>query len=180
MGWEDGMTEIDTSHDIATPASSGSLLSGPTVLALGARIAARIAAGFGDPIRFGETVIVARHANVLEVLHRDLDFLIAPINETRIDEVNGPFVLGMDRSATLVRERGALYQALTKVDLAPIRHAAEEEAKTRIAGAGREIDVVDAYARPIAAHTATSLFGIKGPDEPRSWMPCVRSSGTCS
>ena len=75
----------------------------------------------GDPIRFGEFVIVARHAHVMEVLHRDLDFLIAPVNEKRIVEVNGPFVLGMDRSATLVLERGALYQALAAVDLAPIR-----------------------------------------------------------
>ena len=118
------MTEIEGSQDIATPASSngflGSLLSGPTVPALGARIGAKIAVWLGDPIRFGETVIVARHANVLQVLHRDLDFLIAPINEQRIDEVNGPFVLGMDRSTKLVSERGALYQALAKVDLAPI------------------------------------------------------------
>ena len=108
------MTEIEGSQDIATPASSngflGSLLSGPTVPALGARIGAKIAVWLGDPIRFGETVIVARHANVLQVLHRDLDFLIAPINEQRIDEVNGPFVLGMDRSTKLVSERGALYQ----------------------------------------------------------------------
>jgi cytochrome P450 len=167
-----------SASDIATPPSSSglfaSLLSGPTVPALGARVGARIAAWLGDPIRFGETVIVARHANVLQVLHRDLDFLIAPINEQRIDEVNGPFVLGMDRGATLVRERGALYQALAKVDLAPIRRAVEDEAATRVKGAGREIDVVDAYARPIAAHTATALFGIKGPDE-QTFMDAVRA-----
>jgi hypothetical protein len=50
-------------------------------------------------------VVVARHADVVEVLHRDLDFRIAPVNEVRIDEVNGPFVLGMDRGATLVHAR---------------------------------------------------------------------------
>ena len=110
-------------------------------------------------------MIVARHAHVLEVFHRDLDFLIAPINEQRIVEVNGPFVLGMDRSATLVRERGALYQALAKVDLAPIRQTMKEEAAARVAQSGGEIDVVEGFARPIAAHTATALFGIRGPDE---------------
>ena len=157
------------SGDIATPPASngffGSLLSGPVLPALAARLGAKIAAWFGDPIRIGETVIVARHANVMEVLHRDLDFLIAPVNEKRIVEVNGPFVLGMDRSATLVLERGALYQALAEVDFASIRQAVEDEAQRRVAAAGDEIDVVESYARPIAAHTATALFGIRGSDE---------------
>jgi cytochrome P450 len=167
-----------SSAGIATPPSSGgffaSLLSGPTLLALAARLGARIASLWGDPIRVGTTVIVARHANVLEVLHRDLDFLIAPINEKRIGEVNGPFVLGMDRSATLVRERRALYQALAAVDFAPIRRSVEQEAANRVAGADKEIDVVDGYARPIAAHTATALFGIRGSDE-RTFMDVARA-----
>ena len=166
------------SGDIATPPASngffGSLLSGPVLPALAARLGAKIAAWFGDPIRIGETVIVARHANVMEVLHRDLDFLIAPVNEKRIVEVNGPFVLGMDRSAALVLERGALYQALGEVDFAPIRRAVEDEAQKRIATAGGEIDVVQAYARPIAAHTATALFGIRGSDEP-TFMDVARA-----
>jgi cytochrome P450 len=117
---------------------------------------------------------VARHANVLEVLHRDLDFLIAPINEKRIVEVNGPFVLGMDRSATLVRERGALYQALAAVDLPAIRSNVQSEAATLVSQAGKEIDVVEAYARPIAAHTATALFGISGTD-PQTFMDVARA-----
>jgi cytochrome P450 len=166
------------SGDIATPPASngifGSLLSGPTLPGLAARLGAKVAAWFGDPIRFGDTVIVARHANVMEVLHRDLDFLIAPVNEKRIVEVNGPFVLGMDRGATLVLERGALYQALADVDFAPIRDAVEAEAKKRIADAPGEIDVVEGYARPIAAHTATALFGIRGADE-RTFMDVARS-----
>ncbi len=160
---------VDSSRDIATPAGSNgffaSLLAGPALPGLAARLGAKLAAAWRDPIRFGETVIVARHAHVLEVFHRDLDFLIAPINEQRIVEVNGPFVLGMDRSATLVRERGALYQALAKVDLAPIRQTMKEEAAARVAQSGGEIDVVEGFARPIAAHTATALFGIRGPDE---------------
>jgi cytochrome P450 len=150
------------------------LVSGPLVPALVARLGARVAAWWGDPVRFGNTVIVARHANVMEVLHRDLDFLIAPVNEKRVVEVNGPFILGMDRGAALVLERGALYQALAEVDLATIRCAVDEEAKKRIASAGEEIDVVDAYARPIAAHTATALFGIRGSDE-QTFMDVARA-----
>jgi cytochrome P450 len=166
------------SGSLATPPGSGgffaSLLSGPTVPALVARLGARAAAWWGDPLRFGTTVIVARHANVMEVLQRDLDFLIAPVNEQRIVEVNGPFILGMDRGAVLVHERSALYQALADVDFTPIRGRVADEAEKRIAGAGAEIDVVDAYARPIAAHTATHLFGIRGPDE-RTFMDVARA-----
>jgi cytochrome P450 len=151
--------------DIVTPSGStgilASLLSGPTVTALAARLGARFAARWGDPIRFGKKVVVARHANVMEVLQRDLEFLIAPDNETRIVEVNGPFILGMDRGATLVRERSALYHSLAKVDLTRIRTQVEVQAKS-LADAGEEIDVVDGYARPIAAKTATELFGISG------------------
>lgn len=167
----------DASQDVATPAGSGGLfallLQSATLPALAARLGAKLAT-WRDPIRFGAFVIVARHANVMEVLHRDLDFLIAPVNEKRIVEVNGPFVLGMDRGATLVHERGALYQALAAVDLAAIRRSVEDEAAKRIASAEAEIDVVDAYARPIAAHTATALFGIRGSDE-RTFMDVARA-----
>ena len=97
---------------IATPVGSNgflaTVLSGPTVPAAAARLGAWFAAQWGKPIRVGGKVVVARHADVVEVLHRDLDFRIAPVNETRIDEVDGPFVLGIDRGATLVQERGTL------------------------------------------------------------------------
>ena len=173
------------SGDIATPPASngffGSLLSGPALPALAARLGAKIAAWFGDPIRIGETVIVARHANVMEVLHRDLDFLIAPVNEKRIVEVNGPFVLGMDRGATLVLERGALYQALAEVDFASIRHAVEDEAQKRVAGAGDEIDVVEGL-RP-ADRRAYRHCLVRHPwigRARRSWTLPARSSGMSS
>ena len=83
QGWRMN-ANTGASDDIATPPGSNgllaSLLAGPTVPALAARLGARIAAWWCDPIRFGDIVIVARHANVMEVLHRDLDFLIAPVN----------------------------------------------------------------------------------------------------
>lgn len=95
----------DASQDVATPPGSGGLfallLQGSALPALAARLGAKLAT-WRDPIRFGEFVIVARHANVLEVLHRDLDFLIAPVNEKRIVEVNGPFVLGMEDRKSVV------------------------------------------------------------------------------
>ncbi len=105
-----------------------------------------------------------RHADVRELLSRDLDFLIAPVNAGRIEEVNGPFVLGMDRGARLATERQALYGALAAVDVAPLRQAAAEEAEARLRDV-TSIDIVGDYARPIAAHTAQRLFGITGTDQ---------------
>jgi cytochrome P450 len=165
------------SADIATPPSAGgffaTLLSGPTVPALAARLGAWLADLWGDPIRVGSKVIVARHAHVSEMLARDLEFRIAPINDERIEAVNGPFVLGMDRGATLALERRALYQALAQVDLGPIRRSVAEQAAARIAQAG-EIDAVAGYARPIAAGTARALFGVAGPDQ-QTFMDVARA-----
>jgi cytochrome P450 len=154
--------------DIATPLSSpgllARLLTGQRVPAAAARLGARLAASRGRPWRFGTTVIAARHADVRELLSRDLDFVIAPVNAGRIDEVNGPFVLGMDRCGRLETERRALYRALAAIDYAPLREAIATEAASRLSGAAT-IDIVADYARPIAAHSAQRLFGIAGTDE---------------
>jgi cytochrome P450 len=155
--------------DIITPPTSGNffatLLTAQSLPALAARLGAWFAALWGQPIRVGSRVIVARHCQVLELFARDLDFRIAPINASRIEAVNGPFILGMDRGDTLARERGALYAALAQVDLASIQAAAAHEAAAKIAAANTEIDIVGSYARPIAAHTARTLFGIDGPND---------------
>src|SRR5437899_5316413 len=98
----------------------------------------------------------------MEVLSRELEFRIGPISATKIEAVNGPFILGMDRGETLVRERAALYRALAKVDLRSLRTQIEAATGTRIANAQDQIDAIGAYARPIAATTAQTLFGIKG------------------
>jgi cytochrome P450 len=162
-----------TPTDVSTPAAKPSLLSEQWLPGLLARLGAGVA-GLLGPIRLGDKVIVARHSDVREVLARDLDFRIAPVNGERIEAVNGPFVLGMDRGARLVRERAALYEALSAVPLTPIRHAVADEAAGRVAAAGQSIDVVDGYARPIAAGTAHRLFGIEGPDQ-RTFMDVARA-----
>ncbi len=106
--------------DIATPPGAAGLLDvllqSRRLLALSARFGAWLAAKWGRPFKIGPFVIAARHADVREMLARDLDFRIAPINQARIEAVNGPFVLGMDRGATLAAERRALYGALHQVD----------------------------------------------------------------
>jgi cytochrome P450 len=158
-----------SSPDIVTPAGSAGffaqLISEQALPAAAARLGAWIAAIWDKPIRLGNKVFVARHDQVVEVLSRDLDFLIGPVNRERIEAVNGPFILGMDRDAELVLERQALYRAMAQVEMAPIGRAISDEAAERISAAGETIDVVGSYARPIAAHTAHALFGIAGSDE---------------
>jgi cytochrome P450 len=156
----------DTPVDVATPRVSAgavaNLLSSQWAQETAAHIAAKLAALWDKPLRLSTKVIVARHAQVTEVLLRDLDFLIAPVNAKRIDEVNGAFVLGMDRASDLATERQALYRALGSVDLKPIRRAVSDQATALVATA-MDIDVVGAYARPVAADTARTLFGISEP-----------------
>ncbi len=164
--------------DLATPPGTGGLLAGllqgPTLPALAARAGAMVASALGRPIKLGSTVIAARHADVTEMLARDLDFRIAPVNAGRIDAVNGPFVLGMDRGGTLAQERSALYRALAQVDLASISATIRDEAERRLNVGDGALDVVGGYARPIAAETARALFGIAGPD-PQTFMEVARA-----
>jgi cytochrome P450 len=169
-------SEVDTA--IVTPKGRAGLAAriarGPLIPGLAARIAARALA---KPLRLGSTVLAAKHAQVRELLCRDLDFVIAPVNEAKIREVNdGAFILGMDRSERLERERRALYAALEAVDLARLRDGVRADIAAVLGAvpAGGEIDIVGAYARPIAARTAQRLFGITGPNE-KMFMEAVRS-----
>lgn len=151
-----------TLSQIRTPAKGAGLLSGPGPLGFAAWVGVRL---LKRPLRFGKTVIAASHRDAHEVLSHDLDFGIAPVNARRIDAVNGPFVLGMDRGADLTVERRALYAALAAVDLAALAATAAQAADELLAAAGGSIDVVGGYARRVAGRTASGLFGISGPDE---------------
>lgn len=128
----------------------------------------------GGPVRVGSVVVAVSHADVSDVFARDLDFLIAPINADRIQAVNGPFVLGMDRDTVLVKEREALYSALRQVDRTALAAQVAAQAQTTIAGANGSLDVVNAYARPIAASSARFVFGLNGQDD-RQFMDVARA-----
>jgi cytochrome P450 len=145
--------------------SVGKFLADPGALALAARAFALFSSWVQRPMRIGNKVFVGRHADAIDVLSRDLEFRIGPVNAAKIEAVNGAFILGMDRGAALVRERAVLYRALAKVSLAPLRKQIERKCDDCIASSGDQIDVVGAYARPIAAATAQALFGIKGSDD---------------
>ncbi len=153
-----------------------SIMDTSTVRPFLLRLGARAALNFAPRLVFGETAVFSRWEDVQEILRRDLDFVIEPVNKERIERVNGPFVLGMDRSATHLAERDALYKALRGVDLREIHDQALQEARDTLSGvsAGETIDAVNGYARVIASHGATTLLGIKGPDD-RTQMDVLRA-----
>jgi len=174
------MSDGDYDPTIVTPARPtliGFFVGSRFLPDLAARIGARLARWYGRPFRFLRWVIAARHAQAVELLGRDLDFGIAPVNAVKIGEVNaGPFILGMDRSPALELERRALYEALAAIDLDRLRADTARDIETVLGavGAGGEIDAVAGYARPIAARTARRLFGLHAPSE-RMLMEVARS-----
>jgi cytochrome P450 len=141
-----------------------SLLLGPGLQ----RFAAKAAAAYGHVLRIGRVVITSRWADVEEVLRRDLDFRLAAVNGPRIDEVNGPFVLGVDRGPRMTAERPQLYAAVSAIDLAAVRTLVAAEAERLLdaaEAAHSRLDVINGYARLVAARTARVLFGIAAPTE---------------
>lgn len=132
---------------------------------------------FMPTVAIRSIVIVTRHADVLEVLARDQDFTVADVNAVAMDRVNGPFILGMDRSPTGLRERSLLQRCVHAGDDERVRAFAAATAAELIEQArprGR-IDVVQDLARPAAVRMVAHHFGVAGPDEPtmQRWMRTI-------
>lgn len=150
------------------------LLFGPSVQLAAARLVLRLI----PRLSIGRFALFARWRDVQEILSRDLDFLIAPLNSPSINEVNGPFVLGMDRSDVHARERRQMYAALHTIDLSALRDRTVRQAQFLLKSAaenGGRLDVVNGYARLVAARNASSLFGVRGPTE-AELMSAVRAA----
>jgi cytochrome P450 len=160
---------------IATPLGKPSGLGGLLTLRHLPDLAARIGIKLLEkPLRLGSTVIVAPYGLVAEALARDLDFLIQPINAPKFDQIGYHFILGMDRSPELIAERRALYTALARVDETKLQREAQADITRRLYAAGDEIDLVEDYARPVAAGTAHRLFGI-APDDEAAFRDAARA-----
>ena len=147
---------------------NGRPLSSLILAAWPQRIAAKVAAAYGHVIRINGFALAIRWNDVEDILRRDLDFQIAPINGPRIDEVNGPFVLGLDRGVQMATERPQLYAAVSAIDLIGVRVLVAREAERLLddamAAHGR-VDIVNGYARLVAARAARQIFGIAAPTE---------------
>ena len=170
-----GQLVLDT-YDAARPQpqafmparGSGRPLSSLILEAWPQRIAAKAAAAWGHVVVIFGFAIASRWNDVEDILRRDLDFQIAPINGGRIDEVNGPFVLGLDRGFQMATERPQLYAAVSAIDLVAVRALVAREAERLLddaMAAGGQVDIVNGYARLIAARAARQIFGLAGPTE---------------
>ena len=142
--------------------------------AFAARIGLWLAKRRGAPLKIGKTIIAARYDDVREILSRDLDFLIQPSNGPRFDKIGYHFILGMDRSGELIEERETLYAALDSADMDALRQAATADAAERLAENPEKIDLIEDYARPVAAATAQRLFGI-APENSTDFMNVSRA-----
>ncbi len=116
----------------------------------------------------GNRTVISRYLDVVEVLSRDTDFTLSQLNGPKIDRLDGPFILGLDRGPQYDRELALLHRVLLRSDLERIRQFVAEQAALQIAAArtrGR-IDVVNEYARVVAVRVVATYFGMPGPDEP--------------
>ena len=147
---------------------NGRSLSSLILAAWPQRIAAKLAAAYGHVIRINGFALATRWDDVEDILRRDLEFQIAPINGPRIEEVNGPFVLGLDRGAQMATERPQLYAAVSAIDLVGVRALVAREAERLLddamAAHGR-VDIVNGYARLVGARVARQIFGLAAPTE---------------
>ena len=128
-------------------------------------------------VAVGRLVLVTRHDDVREVLSRDRDFTVAEGNGPPMDRVNGPFILGLDRSAQYLRERSILERCVHDGDAERIRTFVATTAAQLVdqAGAGGRLDVVQDVARPAAVRLVADYFGLAGPDEATMmrWMRTI-------
>jgi cytochrome P450 len=122
----------------------------------------------------GKNVIVTRFDSVVDVLRRDEDFTISQINAPKIDRIEGPFILGMDKSPQYDQEKAVLLAAVRREDLDGIRQFAAQCAVRliEIARPRKRIDVVNSFARIAALRLVASYFGMPGPNDPAMlrWM----------
>ncbi|MEM9366898.1 MAG: cytochrome P450 [Planctomycetota bacterium] len=131
------------------------------------RLAATLRVKFLPTFRFGGRLYLSRWKDVTEVLSKDCDFRIEPINGKKIKDVNGPFILGMDRQPEMFMQRERIYRALHRMDCSAIHSIVDTESKRvlQLALQSGRLDVINGYARLVAVRTATSLFGRVGPTE---------------
>lgn len=125
----------------------------------------------------GKAVIVTRHDDVVAVLDRDDDFTIAELNAAVMDRVNGPFILGMDRSEQYGREDAILERCVRPGDLDRVRDIVRRSVAELVDTArpmGR-IDVVNGLARVTAVRVVASYLGVAGPDQATMmrWMRTI-------
>ena len=145
-------------------------LTGPGVLRFGGAVLRR----FRPVASFRGTVLVAKNADVIDALTRDTDFTIREINGPKIDALDGPFILGMDRGSDYDREAGMLRSLIHREDIDRIREMANRHSAELIAKAAPTgvLDVVGGLSRAVPTQFLKEFCGTRGPDDEtlQRWM----------
>ena len=123
--------------------------------------------GIAPVVHYKNDVFVMRHADVVEVLKRDQDFTIAPINEANIARHLGTFLLGMDAGATLDNEQKAMRSVVDRADQARIRTFVREMSQELIeeAKAKGRFNLVRDFTRLVPLRMIADYFGTPGHNE---------------
>lgn len=121
---------------------------------------------FAPLAKLGSRVLVSRDADVREVLARDEDFVIAPVNGPGIDRINGPFILAMDRGPEYARDHAALRTAARREDEERVRVLARDAAARAVDAARPQhrVEAVQRLTRAVPAEIVERYFGFPGPD----------------
>ena len=110
--------------------------------------------------RFG---VVTRADDVREVLSDHRSFTVA-LYEPKMEELTGPFILGLDDTALYRHDHAALRAAMRSEDIPEIADATLAAARERMSAASGRIDVVSELADPVIDYVIAKYFGTPGPD----------------
>jgi len=121
-------------------------------------------------LKLGRSSFIFRWDDVADVLRRDDDFRIEPINKKRIDSVSGPFILGMDRNPEYFSQFSSGYSAMASLDWVALESSIQAETQRFISEAqaqvnDKAIDVTGTIIRPVATQTAKRIFGLTPKDD---------------
>lgn len=89
---------------------------------------------FRPVLRIGKAVVLTRHEDVRQVLERDDVFSVT--YGAHMEEVTGPFILGMDDGPQYRAESGALHAAVERGDLDRIAELTRARAREVLDGGG--------------------------------------------
>ncbi|MEM7374302.1 MAG: cytochrome P450 [Bacteroidota bacterium] len=114
-----------------------------------------------------EEVWLFRDEDVREVLERDKDFTLRPINATTIERRIGAFLLSRDDGAEYQHEVGVMRSVVHREDLDRIRQFTRTLAREICEELSREasFDVVSRFTRMIPLRLLGEYFGAPGPDD---------------
>jgi len=110
--------------------------------------------------RFG---LVTRADDVRDVL-ADYEHFGVPNYNTKMTEMSGPFILGLDDTPLYKRDHAALRAAIRREDVPALASATLAAARERIAAAHGQIDVVREFVDPTVDRVIAAYFGTPGPD----------------